>query len=175
MPRKQADKYRVDRPETPADYPSLLANIKQRIRTAQVRAAFSANAELICLYWDIGRAIAEQQRRQGWGSGVIPRLARDLRNELPEVKGFSERNLKYMIRFYREYGAAPIVQQPAAQLPSARNLTSASGVSPPPVAKSADASLLALVQQLAAQLPWFHHVLLMEKVKDLPTRVWHMQ
>jgi len=46
-------------------------------------------------------------------------LARDLRNELPEVKGFSERNLKYMVRFYREYDAAPIVQQAAAQLPPA--------------------------------------------------------
>ncbi len=165
----------MNRTGLPADYPSLLANIKQRIRTAQVRAAFSANAELIRLYWDIGRAIAQQQHRQGWGSGVIPRLAHDLCNELPEVKGFSERNLKYMIRFYREYETAPIVQQAAAQLPLARDLAFVSEVSPPPVAKSPDTSPLSIVQQLAAQLPWFHHVLLMEKIKHLPTRVWYMQ
>ncbi len=175
MPRRQTNRDRVNRAEVPADYPLLLAQIKRRIRTAQVRATFSANAELIRLYWDIGRAIAQQQQRQGWGSGVIPRLARDLRNELPEVKGFSERNLKYMIRFYREYDAGPIVQQPAAQLPPAQGLTSASEISPPPVAKSADAASLSMVQQLAAQLPWFHHVLLMEKVRHLPTRVWYMQ
>lgn len=175
MSRKQTNRHRVNRADLPMDYPSLLANIKQRIRTAQVRAAFSANAELIRLYWDIGRTIAQRQRHQGWGSGVIPRLARDLHNELPEVKGFSERNLKYMIRFYREYAAAPIVQQPAAQLPSAQNLTSTSEISPRPVAKLPDAPSVALVQQLAAQLPWFHHVVLMEKIKDLPIRVWYMQ
>jgi outer membrane assembly lipoprotein YfiO len=44
-----------------------------------------------------------QRGATGWGAGVIPRLARELRNELPEEKGFSERDLKYMIRFYREY------------------------------------------------------------------------
>jgi len=47
---------------------------------------------------------------------VIPRLAADLKNELPEEKGFSERNIGYMIRFAREYGAPPILQQPVAQL-----------------------------------------------------------
>ena len=96
MPRKQTNRHCVSRADVPADYPSLLANIKQRIRTAQVRATFSANAELIRLYWDIGRAIAQRQQRQGWGSAVIPRLACDLRNELPEVKGFSERNIDRM-------------------------------------------------------------------------------
>ena len=53
---------------------------------------------------------------EGWGSGVIPRLARDIRNELPEVKGFSERNIGYMIRFAREYGTSPILQRPVAKL-----------------------------------------------------------
>jgi predicted nuclease of restriction endonuclease-like (RecB) superfamily len=175
MPRKQTDGQHANRTDLPADYPSLLANIKQRIRTAQVRASLSANAELIRLYWDIGRAIAERQRQEGWGSGVIPRLARDLHNELPEVKGFSERNLKYMIRFYREYMAAPIVQQSVAQLPSAQDHTLAPKASRPPVSKSSDSSLLSIVQQLAAQLPWFHHVLLMERVRHLATRVWYMQ
>ena len=49
---------------------------------------------------------------------VIPRLAADLKNELPEEKGFSERNIGYMIRFAREYGAPPILQQPVAKLES---------------------------------------------------------
>ena len=57
---------------------------------------------MILMYWDIGRMIAARQEREGWGVGVIPRLANDLKNELSEVKGFSERNIGYMIRFAHE-------------------------------------------------------------------------
>ena len=51
----------------------------------------------------IGRMITERQQREGWGTGVLRRLACDLKSELAEVKGFSERNLKRMIQLYREY------------------------------------------------------------------------
>lgn len=47
--------------------------------------------------------IESRQEIEGRGGGVIPRLSRDLRNEPPGIKGFSERNLDRMIRFYREY------------------------------------------------------------------------
>ncbi len=79
--------------------PRLLADIKQRVQQAQVRAMLSVNAELIRLYWGIGQVIDERQRQEGWGAGVIARLARDLHNELPEEKGFSERNIKQMLAF----------------------------------------------------------------------------
>ena len=77
-------------------YADLLDDIKTRIRQAQVKATFSANSEMIWMYWDIGRMIQEKQHREGWGTGVLRRLAKDLKSELPEVKGFSERNLKRM-------------------------------------------------------------------------------
>lgn len=98
-------------------YADLLGDIKTRIRQAQIRATLSANAEMILMYWDIGRMVTERQQREGWGTAVIPRLAADLKNELPEIKGFSERNIGYMIRFAHEYGAPPILQQPVAKLP----------------------------------------------------------
>lgn len=98
-------------------YRDLLREIKTRVRTGQHRAALSANAEMIAMYWDIGRMIAARQKEEGWGAGVIPRLAADLKNELPEEKGFSERNLKRMVRFFLEYSdLAPIVPQAAALL-----------------------------------------------------------
>ncbi|HSV99097.1 MAG TPA: DUF1016 N-terminal domain-containing protein [Sedimentisphaerales bacterium] len=75
MARQRTNRDRVDAAEVPADYLSLLASIKKRIRTAQIRATFSANAEMIRLYWDIGRAIAQRQQHQGWGSKVIPNVA----------------------------------------------------------------------------------------------------
>ena len=68
----------------------------------------------------VGRSgmIDQRQQEGGWGAGVIPRLSKDLRNELPEIKGFSERNLKRMIRFYREYPFLCLeVPQAVAQLP----------------------------------------------------------
>jgi hypothetical protein len=90
-----------------------------RIRDAQTRAILAANAELVQLYWDIGRMIAERQKHEGWGAAVIPRLASALRNELPEEKGFSERNLDRMIAFYRIYPDPADFSPPAvAKLPA---------------------------------------------------------
>ena len=74
-------------------YGELLSQIKERIRRAQVKAALSANAGMILMYWDIGRMIHERQQHEGWGAKVVPRLSQDIRNEFPEVKGFSKRNI----------------------------------------------------------------------------------
>ena len=86
-------------------YADLLSEIKERVRRGQQRAAVSANAAMIVTYWDVGRILTERKQLEGWGAGVISRLARDLLNELPEVKGYSETNLKRMAQFYSEYPA----------------------------------------------------------------------
>ena len=96
-------------------YGNLLSEIKSRLRTAQTKAVFSINAEMIRMYYEIGKLIHEKQKREGWGSSFILRLSKDIRNELPEIKGFSERNIGYMIRFAREYESA-ILQQAVAKL-----------------------------------------------------------
>lgn len=143
-------------------YANLLADIKTRIQQAQARAVMAANAELVRLYWDIGQLIDERQKRKGWGAAVIPRLASDLRNDMPELKGFSERNIGRMLAFYRAYS------DPVQLLPQAVAKMEDSAKVPQPVAKTQDASPL-------WHLPWGHHALLIEKVKDLPTRTWYMQ
>lgn len=131
-------------------YTNLLGEIKARIRQAQLKATLSANAELILMYLDIGRMVFEKQELEGWGTAVIPRLSADLHNELPELKGFSERNIKFMVQLYKEYGpSAEIGKQPVSQLPN--------------------------VQQLVAHLPWGHNILLMQRIKDVPARLWYMQ
>jgi hypothetical protein len=84
-------------------YSALLLDIKARIHRGQIKVAHSISAELTEMYWDIGCMIHERQQQKGWGAGIIPKLAKDIVNELPEIKGFSERNLKRMLRFYREY------------------------------------------------------------------------
>jgi predicted nuclease of restriction endonuclease-like (RecB) superfamily len=87
----------------PDDYAALLAEVKERVRSAQYEALKVVNKELVVLYWDIGRLIVERQDREGWGKSVVERLANDLRNEFPGVKGFSVQNLWYMRHFYLEY------------------------------------------------------------------------
>jgi predicted nuclease of restriction endonuclease-like (RecB) superfamily len=72
---------------------------------------------MVLLYWDIGRLIMDRQCRDGWGSKVIDRLARDLRRSFPEMQGFSARNLQFMRSFAAEYPDAAIVKQLASKLP----------------------------------------------------------
>lgn len=144
----------------PPDYAGLLSDIKQRVRHAQTRAVLAVNAELIRLYWEIGAMIDRRQQQEGWGSGVIPRLARDLHNELPEEKGFSERNIKRMLAFYREYPHLEFAPQAVAQIESGAKVPQPAALFP---------------ADLIQSVPWGHHAELIAKVKDLVTRRWYMQ
>lgn len=145
-------------------YADLLGQIKQRIRQGQSRALLSANAEMITPSWDVGKILHERQLQEGWGKAVIPRLSRDLQNELSEVKGFSERNIGRMVSFYRAYpDDSLILPQAVAKLASENKV--------PQLVAQMDTS--AILQQLAAKIPWGHNILLMEKVKDLAARLWY--
>jgi predicted nuclease of restriction endonuclease-like (RecB) superfamily len=158
-----------------ADYRGLLGDIKTSVRQAQHRAALSANAEMIILYWDIGRLIAARQEAEGWGTGVIPRLAADLKNELPDQKGFSERNIGRMIAFYRSY---PILPQSVAKLraqivPHLPAPASPSEVLPRTVAKFETEALDQGEWDTLIALSWAHNVVLLQKLKDRPIRFWY--
>jgi len=124
---------------SPQTYAALLASIKERIQTAQVRAALAVNRELVMLYWGIGTEITRRQKAEGWGTKVIDNLGRDLKSSFPEMRGLSPRNLKYMKAFADAWPEEPIVQQ------------------------------------AAAQLPWFHNCILLDKVKDPAERLWYIQ
>ena len=100
----------------PTSYAPLLADLKARVRAAQVKAAVAVNRELILLYWHIGREILRAQKAEGWGTKVVERLAKDLAAEFPEMGGFSARNLKRMRTFAETYAVIEIVPQAVAQL-----------------------------------------------------------
>ncbi len=108
--------------QAPEGYSDWLAELKVKIHNAQQRATLAVNHELILLYWQIGRDILSRQAEQGWGAKVIERLAHDLRNLFPNMKGFSSRNLKYMRSFAGTWTDLAIVQQAVAQLPWGHNL-----------------------------------------------------
>lgn len=97
-------------------YGELLKEVKARVRAARARAALAVNVELIEVYWQVGELIRTQQEVQGWGAGVIRQVASDLRAEFPDMRGWSERSLRYM-RAFAEAFPGPIRQQPVATLP----------------------------------------------------------
>ena len=121
----------------PPDYAAWLADLKARIHSAQQRATLAVNRELVRLYWQIGRDILDRQHREGWGAKVIERLAQDLRNAFPDMKGFSPRNLKYMRAFAEAWPEEPFVQE------------------------------------VLAQLPWYHQLALLDKLDSADQRRWY--
>src|SRR5258708_15602613 len=109
------------RPGLPDRYDAFLQELKERIRSAQVRASLSVNRELLLLYWSIGRDILARQQSEGWGAKVIDRLAQDLLQAFPGMTGFGARNLKYMRAFAEAYPDQQFVQPVVAQLPCGHN------------------------------------------------------
>jgi predicted nuclease of restriction endonuclease-like (RecB) superfamily len=99
----------------PAAYATTVAEIKERVRSAQYAALKSVNKQLVGLYWDIGRIIVERLAAEGWGKAIVQQLAGDLQREFPGVGGFSASNLWRMKAFHEAYRAseklAPLVRE----------------------------------------------------------------
>lgn len=135
---------------SPGGYEAFLGELKERIRTAQLRAAVAANRVLIELYWQVGRDIVERQKAHGWGKSVVERLAQDLQKAFPSLTGFSPRNVWRMRAFYLAY------TEDAKKLPR-------------PVAGMDGENL----PRPVAEIPWGHNADLLDKVKDPAARLWY--
>ncbi|MCD2444341.1 PDDEXK nuclease domain-containing protein [Agromyces sp. SYSU K20354] len=102
----------------PTDYAATLEEIKRRVHEARYRVQRQANNEMLHLWWSIGRTIIDRQAQEAWGTGVLARLAADLRAEFPTMKGFSPANLRYMRRFAIAWpDETAIRQQAVGELP----------------------------------------------------------
>ena len=85
------------------DFDAFVYAVGSEIEQAQVRLITAANAQMLFHYWKIGNYILYHQNLQGWGSKIIKQLAKAIRFNYPEKKGYSERNLTYMCQFARSY------------------------------------------------------------------------
>lgn len=121
----------------PPTYVETLNTLKERIRSAQIKASLSVNEKLLELYWDIGKTIIDKQKEEGWGSKVIDRMAKDLKAAFPKMTGLSTRNMLYMKQFAESYPD------------------------------------FAITQQVAAQIPWGHNMVLIDRIKDVKKRLWY--
>ena len=138
----------------PAGYTTLLADLKARVRAAQLRAVVSVNRELILLYWDIGKIIAKAQKTKGYGKQVVERLAEDLQKEFPGTAGFSPQNVWYMRSFYLAWTKElQKLQQPVGE--------STSKI----LSQLAGELVGSNLPQPVAEIPWGHNLVLLAKLK----------
>jgi predicted nuclease of restriction endonuclease-like (RecB) superfamily len=138
-------------------YNNVLQLLKDKIKQARLKAVITVNKELLSVYWEIGNTILQQQQKEGWGTKVIDRLIIDLKTEFPDMKGLSPRNVKYMRTFAEAYPSFAIKQTPSQQLQIAEN------------------EAIENVQAVLAQLSWYHHITLLDKIKDAQIRNFYIQ
>lgn len=126
--------------DLPEGYTKFLSEIKTRISLTQTQAVLAASRELLALYWGIGNLILEKQKNPSWGTSIIERLAKDLQRTFPGMEGFSTRNIWRMRAFCLAY----------------------------PAYKKENSSVIkkiSFLPQAVAEIPWGHHILLLEKVE----------
>lgn len=104
------------------EYISFLTELKQTIQTAQVKAVMKVNTDLISMYWKLGTMIIDRQSQSNWWDNILWQIAKDLKKQFPDSKGFSLRNLIYMKKFALCYSKNEFVQQPVAQISRSHNI-----------------------------------------------------
>ena len=164
------------------NYSTLLRQVKSRVALAQQRAIYAANEELLRMYWDLGQMLHAAQQAEGWGKGTLVRLSQDMKNEYPREKGFSVRNLQFMMQFYQEYnqeltmvktGSPSITKLPVSQLqenPEPSSNLHKITITQPPVAQLPEYNFTLPIKHIH----WTHNVILMQRVKDIKARYWYM-
>ncbi len=156
------------------EYKNWLVEIKSKIKSSQIKASISVNAELIKLHWDIGAMIVQKQESAKWGSGLLEQMAKDLKVEFPSVGGFSRSNLYSMRQFYifyREY--VLVVHQLGGET---KNETD----------KKIIKQYKKIIHQLGGQIessnslniltliPWRHHVLILQNTKSVEQALFYV-
>jgi len=101
----------------PANYNNIRVEIVELLNAARSAAARSVNALMTATYWEIGRRIVQfeqaGEKRAGYGSELIQRLAKDLSASFG--RGFGPRNLAQMRSFYLAWPKVKILQTLSAK------------------------------------------------------------
>ena len=160
-------------------YAEFLIEVKRHIKSSQAKAALSVNAALIQMYWNIGAMIAVSQDNYSWGNNVIEQLSRDLKNEFPGVSGFSRTNLFSIRKFYLLYRTEKVQQAVGLLTDDETSVRQVAALNE--AAENSVQQLVALnddsenILSLLAQVPWGHHVLILNKVKDKDAALFYLR
>lgn len=160
-----------------SEYKNWLVEIKSKIKNIQIKVAVKINTELIQLYWDIGAMIVDKQETAKWGSKFIEQIAKDLKEEFPDLTGFSKDNLYFMKRFYSfYYETFTFVEQAVQQIEFNENLEQ--------VVQQMDSD--EIIYQSKGHIennnllkkiflvPWGHHILILKKIKNIGEALFYI-
>jgi predicted nuclease of restriction endonuclease-like (RecB) superfamily len=162
------------------EYRQFIEELKGRVLSARVSAARAVNRDLILLYWDIGRAIVEKQRVQGWGDAVVEMIAADLRNAFPQMTGFSPRNVWDMRRLYATYTIPEMLAQAQLEMQRLILRQAVAELDKDPKQRQVSAKLTAprtieYLQQLVADIPWGQNLLILNKLTDPAAHIYYLR
>lgn len=133
------------------DFTNIIVNMKNEIKLSQTKTMLEVNKNLIMLYFKLGKIISENS---GYGKGFIKKISLELKLEFPNMKGFSDRNLRAMKLFYEEYKDDEIWQQLVAKLPWGHNLLL--------IEKFKDKKIRKLYAEATIENGWSRNVLLFQ-------------
>ena len=134
--------------KTDKAYYAWLKELKSKIRNVQIKAAVIVNSEMLNFYWELGADIVEKQTSAKWGDGFLAQLSKDLIEEFPNIMGFSERNLQCIRQWHLFFSSVDANgQQPVGQI----------------------------AQQLVAQIPWGHNLVIISKVKKTAEALFYVR
>ena len=153
-------------------YLAFLQEVKTLILEGHQKAAFSLNATLVKTYWNLGQRIAQKQSLFEGRNNYVEQLAKDLRAEFPEMKGFSRSNLFYVRKFYQFYSSSS-VQQVVGLNEIQPDFISVRQ----PVALEENDSVQQGVglNNMLASVPWGHNVVIINKLKDAKEALFYLQ
>ncbi len=162
--------------ENNEQYFRWISDLKQKIQQSQIKAAIQVNSALIEMYWNLGKEISERSFENTYGSGFFKQLSQDLRNEFPEIKGFSSSNLRFFEIFYQFYSQEvtnlqqvvrefkiddkPNLQQVVGEFKSEENQNRQ--------------QLVGEFPQKLFLIPWGHHIQIFTKCKNVTEALFYI-
>lgn len=87
-------------------YKRWITDVSRRFKSSQIKAAIKVNDEMLRFYWSLGRDIVEMKAESRWGTAFFEVLSKDITQIIPDSKGFSPRNLRYMRDYYVLFNSA---------------------------------------------------------------------
>jgi predicted nuclease of restriction endonuclease-like (RecB) superfamily len=154
----------------PGEYGSFLAEIRTRIQSARISVTRGVNRELVLLYWDLGKDIAEKQQALGWGQAVVELLSRDLQKAFPGSSSFSADNLWRMRQFYLAYSDSAFPGQAVPGITPARRGAKFLG-QPVPEMELDQRALL----NLLGMVPWGQNLLILKSDLSPAARLYYLR
>lgn len=157
-------------------YVQWMADIKQRFRQSQVKAAVRVNTAMLEFYWSVGRDLVALRAEERWGAGVVKQFALDMRQAFPDETGFSDTNVKYMKRWYLFYYERVIKgQQAVDQIGHQAGDELGAAIRQQPV----DEKGQQVVDQLQfpdsfGLIPWGCHILIFSKCQTLDEAIFYI-